>query len=124
MRRQIFNCIILVISLHTACGMYEFDELAHRIVDNVKTGRTVSPEFIEEWYESDPPHVKSVIDEFHLSSNEQTRALYLEELLKLLDENLAPDAREKLHQLLDKVSTKNRDGVFLLLFNYVCGIPQ
>lgn len=122
--RFIVFALILVSYLQTANGMNEFDELAHRIIDDIKSGDSISSALVEGWYDSDPPHVQSVIDAFKLPSEVEEKLQCMKELLEVLDENLSPVPHTKFHDLLKDISGTKRDGVVLLVFNYICGIPE
>lgn len=115
----------LLISVTQLSAMSEFDELAHRITDNIRTDRPVTPEFLESWYDhGDRPHIQSVCDAFKLPDDSEQRLREVRELEDLLVEHKGSVEQTRFHKLMEQLSPKKREPITLLLMNYMIGIPS
>lgn len=115
----------LLISVTQLSAMSEFDELAHRITDNIRANRPVTPEFIESWYDhGDQAHIRSVCDAFPLPTDPATRAQEVLGLEDLLVEHKELTEKTRFHELMGRLSPNKRQSITLLLTNYMIGIPE
>lgn len=124
MRKFVYS-IILGCGLHPVLGIYEFDELAHKIIDDVNLGRDITHTFVEDWYDNGNKNdIQAVLEAFRLPKAEAARKGYLSELSQMIDEGMTAGSKAKLHELVQKISPEKRDPITLLLFNYMYGLPQ